>query len=125
MIKNIERSRDGMDSLIDRAREAVVGAADRTERGVESVAKRVVKQTHLAGEHVRGGAEEASRGAHRRVKSAARALDRGYSRAHDDLLRARRATSDYVTGNPGRTLLLAATAGFLVGVVVRRRHLSV
>ena len=88
MIKKIERSRDGLDALIDRTREAVVGAADRTERGVESAAKRVVKQTHLAGEHVRGGAEEASRDAHRHVQSAARALDRGYSRAHDDLARA-------------------------------------
>ena len=36
MIKNIERAKDGMDSLIDHARDAVVGAADRAERGVES-----------------------------------------------------------------------------------------
>jgi ElaB/YqjD/DUF883 family membrane-anchored ribosome-binding protein len=124
MIKNIERTKDGMDSLIDRTRDAVVGATERAERGVETVAQRAVEAAHGAGESVREGAETASRGAHRRVENAAQAIDRGYSRARSDLSRAATATSAYVTENPGKALLLAASAGFVFGLLLRRRRLS-
>jgi len=122
--KGIERAQKGVDSLIDRTRDAVVGATDRTERGVESAAERVVKKAHAAGRHVRDGAESASLGAHRRVESTAKAIDRGYTRVRSDLSRAAKATTGYVTENPGKAMLLAASAGFLVGMLVHRRRSS-
>jgi ElaB/YqjD/DUF883 family membrane-anchored ribosome-binding protein len=124
MIKNIERTKDGMDSLIDRTRDAVVGATDRAERGVESAAERVVEKTHLAGEHVRDGAKTASRDAHRRLESAAKAVDRGYTKARGDLLRAATTATDYVTENPGKAMLVAASSGFVIGMLVSRRRCS-
>lgn len=123
MIKNIERSKEGMDSLIDRTRDAVVGVADRAEQGVESAAKRVTKRAHLAGEYVRDGAETASRGAHRRVEGVANAIDRGYTRARGDLTRAATAATDFVAENPGKAMLIAASGGFVLGMLVRRRRL--
>ena len=122
MIKNIERTRDGVDSMIDSAHGAVVGVTERAERGVESAAERVVKQTHAAGKAVREGAQTASRGAHRRVDGAAKAADRGYLKAKRDLSRAAAATTEYVDANPGHALLLAASAGFLAGMLVARRR---
>lgn len=122
--KGIERAQKGMDSLIDRTRDAVVGATDRAERGVESAAERVVKKTHAAGQHVRDGAESASRGAHRGVESTANAIDRGYTRVRSDLTRAARATTEYVTENPGKAMLFAASAGFLLGTLAHRRRAS-
>jgi ElaB/YqjD/DUF883 family membrane-anchored ribosome-binding protein len=124
MIKNIDRTKDGMDSLIDRTRDAVVGVADRAESGVESAAERVVERAHEAGEYVRDGAETASRGAHQRLEGAAKAIDRGYTRARGDLSRAATVATDYVTENPGKALLLAASAGFVLGMLVRRQRLS-
>jgi ElaB/YqjD/DUF883 family membrane-anchored ribosome-binding protein len=124
MTKNIERSKDVMDSLIDRTRDAVVGAADRTARGVESAAERVAAKAHLAGEYVRDGAETASRDAHRRVETAAQAIDHGYTRVRGDLSRAATSVTDYVNENPGKALLLAASAGFVVGLLVHRRRAS-
>jgi len=124
MIKNIERTKEGVDSLIDRTRDAVVDVAARTEHGVESAAERVVAKTHAAGAYVRDGAETASRGAHQRVDSAAQAIDRGYTQARNDLARAATTASDYVTANPGKALLLVASAGFLLGLLAGRRRLS-
>jgi|CXWL01.1.fsa_nt_gi ElaB/YqjD/DUF883 family membrane-anchored ribosome-binding protein len=118
MIKNIGRTRDGVDSLIDRTHDVVVGAADRAERGLASAAGQVADKAHLAADYVRDGAEAATRSAHRRVEGAADVVDRGYTRARTDLARA----TDYLAANPGKALLFAAAAGFLVGVLMGRRR---
>lgn len=123
MTDPIERTKNGADTLIDRARDAVVSATERAERSVETAAGRVVEGTRRAGESVRGGAEAASRDAHRRVEGAAQAIDRGYARARGDLTRAATAATDFVTENPGKSLLLAAGAGFACGLWMRRRRL--
>jgi ElaB/YqjD/DUF883 family membrane-anchored ribosome-binding protein len=125
LIKNIERTKESVDSLIDNTRSAVVGATERAERGVEAAADRVVKGTHAAGKAVREGAETASRGAHERVKGAAKAAEKGYVRARRDLSRAATATSEYVNAKPAQALLLAASAGFLAGMLLGRRRRSI
>ena len=123
MIKNIERAKDGMGSVIDHARDAVVGAADHAERGVESATKSVVQSARVAGEQVRDAAETASRGAQRQLDSTAQAIDRGYRRTREEGVRAAAAATDYVARNPGRALLLVASAGFVLGMLMRRRRL--
>ena len=55
-------------------------------------------------------------------RRAALAVDRGYTRARGDLSRAATVATDYVTANPGKTLLLAASAGFALGMLMRRRR---
>jgi ElaB/YqjD/DUF883 family membrane-anchored ribosome-binding protein len=125
MIKNIERTKDGMDSAIDRTRDAVIAVADHAELGVKSAAGRAVEGAGVASEYVRDGAETAGRGAHRRLDDTAKALDRGYTRARSDLSRATRAATDYINENPGKTMLLVASAGFALGMTMRRRPRSV
>lgn len=119
MIRNIERTQEGVGSLIDGTRDAVVEGSHRAENGIESAAQRVVETAHEAGDSVRRGAETASRGAHHTLEDAAKRIDRGYVRAQADLSRAAVAASDYVAGNPGKALLVAASAGFLTGMLVR------
>ena len=118
MDKTIKRTKDGTDSLIDGTRDAVAGAVDRAGRGVDSVAEKA----HAAGERVRDAAEKVSRSAHRHLEDAAKAVDRGYTRARSDLSRTAAAATDYVAENPGKTLLLAASAGFGLGMLVRWRY---
>ena len=124
MIKSIERTKNGLDVLIDQTRDAVVNATDRAERGVGSAAESAVETSHEAGDYVREGAETASRGAHRRVAGAAIAIDRGYTRARSDLSRAAARTTDYLTDNPGKAMLFAASAGFVAGLLLRARRRS-
>lgn len=124
MIKNLERTQGGVDSLIDRTRDAVVHATDRVEQGVEAAAGRVVEQAHETGGRIREGADTASRGAHQRVAATAQAIDRGYTQARSDLSRAATTATDYVTAHPGKSLLIVASAGFLLGLLVRGRRAS-
>lgn len=119
MNRNIERTQDGVGTLIDNTRDAVVEGTHRAENGIETAAERLTEKAHGAGEYVRNGADSASRGAHHRLEDVAQRLDRGYTRAQADLSRAAGAASDYVAGNPGKSLLVAASAGFLTGMLVR------
>ncbi len=124
MLKTIERTQGEVDSLIERTREAVTAASDRAEQGVETVADQVVEKAHDAGASLRSTVDSASAGAHRRVAGAAQSIDRGYSRVQSDLAHAATAATDYVTAHPGKSLLLAAAAGFVLGLLVRGRSRS-
>ncbi len=171
MYKNIERTVSTVDSLIDSARDAVVGASERAERGVgyaaekvaakaESAAEKVAvkagvaaeqvaakagvaaeqvaakagaaavgvasgaqiaaEKAHVAGEYLREGADNTARGAHQKLQGAADAIDRGYARVRSDVSRAADAASDYVAANTGKAVLMAASAGFLIGFLATR-----
>jgi len=52
MIKNIERTVNGADNLIDNARNAVVGASERAELGVGLAAEKVAEKTAVAADKV-------------------------------------------------------------------------
>lgn len=68
--------------------------------------------------------QRAAATAHERLEGATVAFDRGYSRVRSDLSRAATTTTEYVTENPGKTLLLAASVGFVLGLLIRRRRLA-
>jgi ElaB/YqjD/DUF883 family membrane-anchored ribosome-binding protein len=120
MLDKIKQTKNGMDSLIDRTRDAVVDATESAEHGVETAAKAAVKQAHVAGEHVRDSAKTARRDARRKVKHAAKAVDRGYTQARGNLSQSMSGITEYVTENPVKTVLLALSAGFLIAMLVRR-----
>jgi ElaB/YqjD/DUF883 family membrane-anchored ribosome-binding protein len=122
MIKSIERTQAGMDTLIDSTRDAVISRADAAEERIENAAEAAIRASRVAAERVRVSADSAARGAHKGVEGAAKALDRGYTRAQRDLSRVAARTTDFVSENPGKALLIAAGAGFLIGVLVQRRR---
>jgi ElaB/YqjD/DUF883 family membrane-anchored ribosome-binding protein len=122
MAKSMERATDGVDSVIDRTRDAAVSVATRAERSVDAAAESVKETAHTAGEYVRARAETTALGTRRRVKATAKAIDRGYTRARSDLSRATKATTRYVTEHTGQALLLAASIGFVIGALMRRRR---
>jgi ElaB/YqjD/DUF883 family membrane-anchored ribosome-binding protein len=109
-----------MDDLIDRTQDAVVGAAELADRGVGTLAEGVAKSAHVASERVQDQAKVASRSAHHRLESAAEAIDRGYARVSGGVSRAATATGDFVIENPGKSILISAAAGFVLGLLVRQ-----
>ncbi len=123
-LKRVEPTKDTMDSMIDRTRDAVVGVADCAEHGVESAAEHVVAKAHAAGSSLRDGAETASRGAHQRLQDTAQTINRTYSRTRSNLSRAATASTEYVAENPAKALLLTAATGFVLGALVGRRRRS-
>ncbi|HSL17155.1 MAG TPA: hypothetical protein VLB51_04545 [Methylomirabilota bacterium] len=124
MFKKAERTKDGMDSMIDQTHDAVVDVADRAQNGVETAAQYVVERARAAGDSLRDGAGTVSRTAHRGLQGTAQKIDRGYGRARSSLSRAATASTDYVAENPGKAALFTAAAGFVLGVLVGRRRRS-
>jgi len=124
MLKTLGRTQDGVDQLIDRTHDAVLAATDRAEQGVAATAERLASRAHATGDRIREKSETASRSAHERVAATAQAIDRGYSRTRSDLARAATTATDYVTAHPGKSLLMVASAGFLLGLLVRGRSTS-
>ena len=124
MFKALGKTQEGVDHLIDRTQDAVLKATDRAEQGVAATAERLASRAHETGERIREKTAAASYGAHERVAATAQAIDRGYQRTRSDLARAATTATDYVTAHPGKSLLMVASAGFLLGLLVRGRSAS-
>lgn len=122
MINKLEETKDRMNVIVDKTGEAVGGLADRAELGVENAAAKVVEGSQGARDYLRGKVDTATREVHRRLDQSATAIDRGYTRASSELSRAAEATTGYVSENPGKALMIAASAGFVLGFMVHRNR---
>jgi ElaB/YqjD/DUF883 family membrane-anchored ribosome-binding protein len=82
------------------------------------------EKLHEVSENVKHQASRAGELARERYDSAAQTLRGGYERASKDLDKLGKDVSAYVRDNPGRSVLAAAAAGFVLGLLVRRgrRH---
>ncbi len=71
-----------------------------------------------ASEDVRHGAEKASDEIRRGYERASHAAREGYDRVERDLQGVSRSVNAYVKDNPGKSLILASAAGFLLGLLM-------
>lgn len=72
-----------------------------------------------ASEDVRHGAERAGEEIRRGYERASHAAREGYGRVEKDLQSLSRDVNAYVRDNPGKSVMLAAGAGFLLGLLMR------
>ncbi|MFA6957173.1 MAG: hypothetical protein WC538_14990 [Thermoanaerobaculia bacterium] len=122
MNKNIEAAMGNIDSKIDRTREAVDAITSRAEQGVLKAADDVAQQTHDAGTYLHESVQAATQDAHQRLNDSALAIDRGYNRARSEMSRAAASARSFATENPGTALMIAASAGFAVGMLAHRHR---
>lgn len=104
------------------------GKIDAARERLQQVAGQLEDRYRQVSDEVRKGAEKASaelrRGAHaarERGTEAAAQLRKGYGRAREQARGLSKDVSDFVQEKPGTALLIAATAGFVIGLLVRRR----
>lgn len=95
---------------------------------LQQVAGQIEDRYRQVSDDVRRGAEKASaelrkgaQTARERGGEAAQQLRKGYGRAREQARGLSKDLSDYVQEKPGAALLTAAAAGFLVGLLFRRR----
>jgi ElaB/YqjD/DUF883 family membrane-anchored ribosome-binding protein len=88
---------------------------DRTGKIVDGMQDRFRE----AGEDVRHGAEKASAEIKRGYERASQAAREGYDRVEKDLQSLTRDLNAYVRDNPGKSVILAAGVGFLLGFLMR------
>lgn len=91
------------------------GTKDRANRVVSDMQDRFRE----ASEDVRQGAERASGEIRRGYERASDAAREGYERVERDLHGLNRDVNAYVRENPGKSVVLAAGVGFLIGLLLR------
>ncbi len=99
------------------AREKFQRLGDDMQGRYRSASKEVRRSAERARKELRKNAKVA-RAAY---NDAADKVQKGYRRARRDVERVGRDVGEYVRENPGKSVLIAAGIGFLVGLVLRRR----
>lgn len=102
---------------VDAARDRLQQAAGRIEERYRQVSGDVRRGAEKASAELRRGAQTARE----RSGEAAKQLREGYGKARQQAQTLSRDLSDYVQEKPGTALLAAAAAGFVIGLLFRRR----
>lgn len=106
--KPVGNVRDRVTALSDDVQDRVREMSDEVRRGAER-----------AGEEIRRGYERASHAAREGYDDAAKNVRKGYRRMQKDLQSLSGDVNEYVRDNPGKSVLIAAGVGFLVGLLFR------
>ncbi len=110
-VTSMDLAREAVAEGVEKARSAVSHGVDAArERMRESkLSERVKKASNRAGDAAREG-----------YGSAREKLGHGYERARKDIDQLVGDVNVYVRDNPGRAILIAAGAGFVLGFLLRR-----
>jgi ElaB/YqjD/DUF883 family membrane-anchored ribosome-binding protein len=100
---------------IDRAKEVVSGGVEKTKATLETAKGKIQD----ASEVVKKEAGRAGEVAKEKYDVAATNLRDGYGKARKDLDKLGEDVNVYVRDNPGRSVLMAAAAGFFLGFLIR------
>lgn len=96
--EKIEKTKSAVNDGLDTAREKFDGVADDLDEKYQ----------------------RASQVAREKYRVAAEGVREGYGKVKTDIKRVSNDVNDYVRENPGKSLLMAAGAGFLLGLLMRR-----
>ncbi len=111
-------ARDRFQRLSEDVRGKYADVSDEVRRGAERASKQIRREAERASKEIRRGAERA-RDTYNDVADNAR---RRYGKLREDAGGVSRDVGFYVRDNPGKSLLIAAGVGFLLGLVVRGRN---
>ena len=111
VVEAIEGAREGLDEGLGRARERFEELADEVGDKVQGVSQTVKRR-----------AEAARTYSKERVDQAKESLRHGYERVRKDVGELSTDVNEYVRDNPGKSVLIAAAAGFLLGLLLRPRR---
>jgi ElaB/YqjD/DUF883 family membrane-anchored ribosome-binding protein len=104
-----EKKTDGAEGVLGDARERLEGVARGAGERYQKVA-----------EEMRREAERATQAAREKVDTAVAGIRQGYGKVSKNVGGIAEDVADYVRDNPGRSLLMAAGVGFLLGLLFRR-----
>src|SRR6185369_4956608 len=101
---------------VDAAREAVAEGVKTARDRFQRLSSDVQDRYEKVSDDVRRGAERAQK----QYRDVADKATRGYEKARTATGQFSRDVGDYVKDNPGKSVLIAAGVGFLLGLLVRR-----
>jgi ElaB/YqjD/DUF883 family membrane-anchored ribosome-binding protein len=115
--ESAEKAVEAVSDGVAAARDKFQRLSDDVQHRYKQVSKDVKRSAERASKEIRRSADAARD----TYNTAADKVQKGYKRASKDLSRVGRDVGEYVRENPGKSVLIAAGVGFLLGLVVRRR----
>jgi ElaB/YqjD/DUF883 family membrane-anchored ribosome-binding protein len=115
---------EAAEKALNAASDGVAAAREKFSRVSEDVQDRyrkvaddVRRNAERAGKEIRRSANAARES----YEDAAKSVRKGYHKVRKDAARWGEEVGEYVRENPGKSILIAAGVGFLIGLIVRRR----
>jgi ElaB/YqjD/DUF883 family membrane-anchored ribosome-binding protein len=96
------------------------GKVGEARERLSEVARGAGERYQKVAEEMRREAERATQAAREKVDTAVAGIRQGYGKVSKQVGGLAEDVADYVRDNPGRSLLIAAGVGFLVGLLFRR-----
>lgn len=119
--RNFESVKDEVGEVVDKARETINDGLDTARSAVGAGAEELDRRYRRTLSQVRGGAQRFSEQAREQLADARQTLQQRYTQTKDGLVRIDRNTRDYMSANPGKSLLIAVGLGFAIGFLSRGR----
>jgi ElaB/YqjD/DUF883 family membrane-anchored ribosome-binding protein len=119
--------RDGIEGgqqAVKRAREAVRDGLGTAREKIQTVSGGVGEKARVVTDEVKHQAGRAAEYARERYETARDGLRTGYARVRKDGGQLVEDVNVFVRDNPGRSILIAAGVGFVIGLLVRGRRRS-
>lgn len=123
MADKIEKAKDAVAEAVadsvERARDVVGERLEHAKDRLEDVGDDLGRKARRVSEEVRREAEKGTRQARQAYDQAVDGLKRGYTKVRKDLGGLSEDVTTYVKDNPGKSILIAAGVGFVVGLLLR------
>lgn len=107
------------DNTASAAKGRAAKVTDEFQGRLRDVSEDVRRGAERASTEIKRGYERASHAAREGYDDASRNLREGYTRVRKDFDGLSRDVNEYVRDNPGKSVLMAAGVGFLVGLLFR------
>lgn len=123
-VRPIDRAKEAVTETVDKTRDVVGERLETAREKFHEVADQVGEKVHDVTASAQRASEEARRRARERYEVTSQQLREGYGRMREDVGGVVDDIVDYTRENPAKAILIAAAAGFILGLVVgpRRRH---
>lgn len=117
--KTMDRARQVMADAVDGTREVIDEGIDEARERFEEVTDDLSRSARRAQRDVRRRAERMGTAARERYDAASESVRAGYNRARRQAVEFSGDVDEFVRENPGKSILIAAGLGFLIGILVR------
>lgn len=117
--KVVDRARQVLSDAVDGTRDVIDDGLDEARERFEGAAEDLERNARRAQREVRRRAQRLGSAAREKYDAAAEKMRAGYQRVRHDAAQVTDNVNEYVRENPGKSILIAAGVGFVIGLLVR------
>jgi len=120
----VDRAREAVSDAVAGTREVIDEGLDEARDRFEAAAEDLEKNARRTQRELRRRAERLGDAAKEKYEAVAEGVRTGYRRVRKDAAQLSTDVNEYVRENPGKSILIAAGVGFVIGLLIRGRRRS-